>query len=209
MKSKYAIICSPRTGSTYLCSLLQDTKRAGNPDEFFNKTIDNRNCNIYSSNYKDCIIQTTKTKNEVFGAKVVDLNQFNNMKESGINFDSYIWLRREDKILQAISRYKAWWTGDWINRHKIGDVPYSQKDIKWCYDDLLKEEKFYSGFFNIINHIELWYNEDLCQAPQQTVIAVLDFIGVDTTNLPPMKAVHEIFRNEESYEWKDKFLKHG
>jgi LPS sulfotransferase NodH len=36
---RYSIISTPRSGTTYLCSLLQKTGRMGNPEEYFNDDL--------------------------------------------------------------------------------------------------------------------------------------------------------------------------
>ena len=60
MKAKYAILCSSRSGSTHLCDLLKSTNRAGNPEEFFNKSLDFNHLRK-GKGFVDGIVNGTKT----------------------------------------------------------------------------------------------------------------------------------------------------
>ena len=206
MKVRYAIICSARSGSTHLCSLLRSTKRAGNPDEYFNpERYNDTDCSVFSPDYVECIIEESKTKNNVFGTKVVDLNQLKNMEVAGFEPTHYIWLRREDQVLQAISLYKAWYSGVWEGMPGIS-VPYDENNIRIFLKQIKDEEKIYTDFFREKKHLEIWYNKDLTQAPEQVVISILNYIGVNTNFLPPIKSTQEVARNKESEHWKQTFL---
>lgn len=206
MKAKYAIVCSPRSGSTHLCSLLTSTKRAGNPEEFFNpEKYNDTDCSVFDKKYVECIMNATKTDNNVFGTKVVDLNQLKNIQVAGFEPSHYIWLRREDKVLQAISLYKAWYSGVWSDTPNI-DIPYNREEIKKFVSKLEQEEEAYIKFFKGKKHLEIWYNEDLVQVPEQVVIAILNYIGVNTNFLPLIRSDQVVARNNVSEEWKKQYL---
>ncbi|NIV10794.1 MAG: hypothetical protein GWN62_05755, partial [Aliifodinibius sp.] len=70
---RYIVAMTPRSGSSYLCSVLEGTRRLGAPGEFLNrefipnivKKIPGRNASEYLLN----VSKAKKTRNGVFGVK--------------------------------------------------------------------------------------------------------------------------------------------
>jgi LPS sulfotransferase NodH len=209
MKSKYAIVCGSRSGSTYLCDLLKSTNRAGNPKEYFNTEINFD----YLSNGKgfvDSIINGTKTENDVFGVKIVGKHQLSRYEKSTLEITHCIHLVRNDSIDQAISRYKAWKTNIWHFNNGITTIPdinYSYEGIKWCLDEIIEENKFYKTLLEGTNYIEISYEDDLLENPSQTIVCILEHLGISINDLPELRSTQIIFRNEQSKQWKLKFIK--
>ncbi len=192
---KYAIVCGSRTGSTYLCNLLTGTNRCGYPQEYFNK-------DLKFPYDKHELIKKYKTENDVWGVKVVGFDQINSFYQSNIQISHWIWLYREDKVLQAISRYRAFATNGW---HRLTPTPeYSFKDIKWCLDEIEREEEFFADFFENKDYLKLQYEIDICENSEQTVISTLHYLHIKTDDLPRIVSVRN---NTEliNYEWKIKF----
>jgi len=188
MKSKYAIVCGSRSGSTFLCDLLRSTIRAGNPQEFFNLDLRDGFAEMGTGKgYVDGVINGTKTENEVFGAKIVGFDQWNAAANSPLQFTDFIWLDRGNKVAQAISRFKSWKTNTW-HTNKPLDVKYSFKDIKWCYDEIKKEDKFYQEFFSKNNHLKVSYEQDLISNKDQTVKCILNHLNVNSNELPKLES---------------------
>lgn len=217
MKTRYAIVCGSRSGSTYLCELLRSTNRCGNPQEFFNPALVSdykRQLKLSQSadlmTYKHKVMNQFATANSVFGVKIVGCSeQLELFTASGLQPTHWIWLEREDKILQAISRYKAWKTNRWHKR--IGDsypaVEYSQKDIQWCLDEIYKEEEFFADFFSDKDHIKISYELDLCAEPDQTILACLAHMDINIDEIPELKSESVIVRNDEAETWKEWFIR--
>lgn len=208
MKSKYAILCGSRTGSTHLCDLLKSTRRAGNPQEFFNKSMDF----AYLDNGKgfvDSMVNGTKTENEVFGVKIVGVDQLENYSNSTLEFTHCIYLNRKDKISQAISRYKSWKTDVWHLNEKnkrIPDVEYSYDDIKWCLEQIETEESIFKRILDESHYFEITY-EDLVENPDQSIYCVLEYLGILTEELPDLQSNQKKVSGSKSLEWKERFLK--
>lgn len=205
MKAKYAIVCGSRSGSTLLCDLLKSTKRAGDPQEFFNEDLikDFKKLDK-GKGYKDGIINGTKTENEVFGVKVVGFDQWKNFKESNLNLTHYVYLERENKIAQAISRYKSWKTNKWHSNKPL-DVEYSFEDIKWCYEEILKEDEFFKNFFQGQDHQRISYEKDLLNNKEQTIRCILNHLDVNNNDLPSLKTERVKIANFESKKMEKKF----
>lgn len=197
MKSKYAVVCGSRCGSTFLCDLLKSTNRAGDPQEFFNDDIKPKFEKFNKKGYVDGIINNTKTENDVFGVKIVGFDQWENFKKSPLQITHYIWLYRENKVAQAVSRYKSWKTNRWHTDKPI-DVEYSYEDILWCYEEILKEEKFFQNFFKDKDHIKVSYEKDLLANKDQTIRCILHHLTINNDELPELKSSRIKISNYQS-----------
>lgn len=192
---KYAIVCGSRTGSTYLCDLLKSTNRCGLPEEFYNKDM-----GFPQDKHK--WIKKYTSANDVFGVKIVGLNQLKAFFDSELKIDYYLWLYREDSVLQAISRYIAFSTNGW---HKQKPLPeYSYDGIKWCLDEIESENIYFEDFFEDKNYLKLNYEIDLCQNPEQTIVASLSFMDINVEELPRIKSVRKL-THEVNQQWKNRF----
>lgn len=205
MKSKYAIVCGSRTGSTLLCDLLKSTNRAGDPHEFFNKDIRPNFEKFNKKGYVDGIINNTKTENDVFGVKIVGMDQWQAFQKSPLQITHYIWLYRENRVAQAISRYKSWKLNKW-HTNKPLEVSYSFEDIEWCYGEILKEEIFYSNFFKNKHHIKISYEKDLLASKDQTIRCILNHLGVNSNELPELKSDRVKISNYNSKKMELQFI---
>ncbi|NBD38867.1 MAG: hypothetical protein GVY10_09890, partial [Verrucomicrobia bacterium] len=59
-----------------------------------------------------------------------------------------LWVRRRDKVAQAVSLYKAEKTDKWRSEAGVQeDVPYSAADIARCLQRIRKEEAAWEAFF--------------------------------------------------------------
>lgn len=197
MKSKYAIVCSSRSGSTLLCDLLKSTNRAGDPQEFFNEDIRCKFEKYNKKGYADGIIKATKTENDVFGVKLVGFDQWAAFNKNPMNLTHYIWLHRENQVAQAVSRYKSWKTNKWHTDKPI-EVAYSFEDIRWCYEDILREGLACEIFFSNNDHIKVSYEKDLLANKDQTIRCILNHLGVNNNELPTLKSKQTKISNYQS-----------
>lgn len=213
----YAIITGSRTGSSHLCDLLESTNRLGKPDEYFNiEMMPYYLKNILpqtNQSYVDKLTWSTKKSNFVVGIKlnhvnhIYELDQHNMIEKIGY----WVWLIRDDKVMQAISRYKAWQTDVWdwtqTNENKNPNLKYDKVKIKAAYDSVIEEERWIGLFLKDKNYMEVYYEEDLTKNPEQTVISILNFIGVPTEDLPVLKSQQKVMRDQQSLAWKAQFIK--
>lgn len=216
---KYVIYCGSRSGSSYLCELLRSTKRLGKPAEYFNDALIDgyRKCfgmpdDVSHRDYALSIIKNAITDNEIFGVKVVGHRaQMDAFRKSKIQPTHYIWLRREDVLLQAISRYKAWMNNKWDSSEESKKtnlhVVYDFKNIDWCVKEIEEENAFFERFFKDKEALEIWYEGDLCESPDQTVISILSYFGVSTEDLPFLSSKSVVLRDHKAEEWKHRYLR--
>ena len=130
----YIIAASPRTGSSLLAETLTATRRAGNPDEFFDVLPKNEQhwMDRYQippgAGYLDHLIQASRTPNGVFGFKLhwhqlpalqkrltescpaaaePDQRTVLDLLRQRFPDLRFLWLSRRNKVAQAISYYRA------------------------------------------------------------------------------------------------------
>jgi LPS sulfotransferase NodH len=207
VKSKYAILCSSRSGSTHLCDLLRSTKRAGDPQEFFNRSL-NFNHLLNGKGFVDGIVNGTKTENDVFGAKLVGLDQLSDYADSTLEFTHCIYLKRRDVVAQAVSRYKSWKTGVWHLNDKHKKIPkthYCFDGIKWCYDAILEESRIFESILSEAPYLEVCYEDDLINNPEQTIYCILEHMNISTKELPLLNSGQKKVSDKDSVEWAQMF----
>lgn len=213
-KIRYAILCGSRTGSTYLCDLLESTNRLGTPNEYFNPSIIHKFYNEFKPNdfwdYVNKLYWNTKKDNDCMGAKIISdgWKQMEFAQAFGYldQVTHWIYLNREDKVLQAISRYKAWHSGNWQYKKERPVLKYSRGDIKFTLNHIIENDARDQEFLEGKNFTEITYEGDLLEEPNQTVFHILNFLGLPTTGLPKLETSRVIQRNEQSLEWREKFL---
>lgn len=192
--NNYIICMTARSGSTMFCSLLEKTQLLGYPDEYLNsrgviqmylKKFPSHN--IFD--YFDRLRCHQVTPNGVFGMKTNYLD-FKPLLENslvGTLFApvKFIYLERQDVVLQAVSSYMARKTGVWHlnNARSEGNyrqVEFDELQIIKLMDELILEKLEWESFFSLysINPLRLSYEEILSDV-NKTVKAFGDFLNVE------------------------------
>lgn len=143
------------------------------------------------------------TDNGVFGAKLM-FNQLPDLEQhaaalpelagtSGSDLlerlfagPRYVWLRRDDKVRQAVSLWRALQTRTWRLEHPgaNGETPtvsYSFEGVEHLRRRLSADDQAWGRFFlhSLIEPLELVYEDDVAPDPVGAVTRVLAYIGVD------------------------------
>ena len=102
---------------------------------------------------------------------------------------SYVWMRRRDKVRQAISLWRALQTRTWRLEHPSGEdeaprLSYSFEGIEHLRRRLSADDQAWGRYFrhSLIARLELVYEDDVSPDPAGAVARVLAQIEVD---LPP------------------------
>ena len=135
--SPYLLCCVQRSGSWLLAHSLADTGIAGIPRDYFDEAEYNQNSDAWGTDgfspYLAAVRSRATTPNGVFGTKMMwnDFGPFRDalrregpysqlsdprMLAAAFPGITYIWLRREDKIRQGISWWRAVVTDQWAVR---------------------------------------------------------------------------------------------
>lgn len=202
----YIICTTPRSGSFFLCDLLDKSGVAGRPHEYLTKqTIGHFMAKWGATDFSDYLKQIpekTASPNGVFGVKVMwgllpDLcrevtgqdskSAIGSMLNEFFPDTRYIFLQRENTVRQAISLYKAARTGVWAVRNKqhqekeklVSKPAYDYYALLNNVNQLQSDNGAWKQFFavNSIHPLSLTY-EDCAADPDAAVSQILSFIGV-------------------------------
>jgi len=208
----YLICTVPRSGSYLLAEALESTGIAGQPKEYFDRRLvefwDTRLARLPDVSADlpllDKILMAGTTPNGVFGAKV-HWYQFAEFGEDLLR-DSpeprcslkrriagvlpgirYVWLRRRDKIRQAISYYRAIKTDVWwdIKRHLPPDTQaHSQPEFDFAAIQALLQlidsyEAHWQDYFRAchLQPMVLFY-EDVASDVETATRSVLQYLNI-------------------------------
>ncbi|WP_417450510.1 Stf0 family sulfotransferase [Kordiimonas sp.] len=138
LKAKYAVISTPRCGSTMFCDKLHKTGVLGNPMEWFNL----RYIKAYAKakgikrlafeQYTRDVILRTASSNGIFGVNI-HVHQYATAKDNGVDLldligvDKVYYIYRRDKLAQVYSYAKAIATDVWTSHVK----PTPERAEKW------------------------------------------------------------------------------
>lgn len=109
--------------------------------------------------------------------------------ESWFPHARYVFLRRADKVRQAISFQRAlrsgvWWSLRRERREEAGTPHMDLADVHRLQRELEEEDARWQAFFRESTRepLELWY-EELADDPRGATIAVLRFLGLDSSSV--------------------------
>lgn len=246
----YIICTTPRSGSWLLGDGLASTSVAGNPSELFHhQEIQQHRARWRMDNPSDLTLEgylrvallESMTSNGVCGIKL----QYEQLAELPRKVQAlagprgmspaellsaifpgakYVWLRRRDKVRQAISLYIAWETNEWwsVNDsswsqtvHRFGKSPSPRKveasedpqfdpvALAGWESELREEDRNWQVFFetNAIRPLVIDY-EDLVSDYSGTITKVLQWLGIpsaESSIIPPPRLRRQ--SNARSEEW--------
>lgn len=161
-RTRYIICSSPRTGSTLLGQMLKDSNCAGDPLEYFNPQYLQALRRRFNTSRFDEIIQLLErhrtSSNGVFGIQIhwshfskIFLRNPNRQDLFFENFDKIIFIRRRDKIAQAVSLYRAYTTKLWSSLDEDRIKTNYHKDIEDFDPEALSKFLHY-----VIHQDEAW-----------------------------------------------------
>jgi LPS sulfotransferase NodH len=204
----YAICTTPRTGSNFLCEVLQATGIAGRPDEYFwNPPVGHEQWSIEQHRaYVERITRAGTTPNGVFGVKLMwsylgdvvarlaallDGEEASPPEILAATFPNlrYVWLTRRDKVRQGISFYRAIATQRWRSidpgNRADADVQFDFQAIEALIEASIKDERAWQQFFQRygIQPLTITY-EDLERAPDMIVRQIVDHFGMGHSTQP-------------------------
>ena len=210
-KASYAILTTPRSGSTFFCDLLSSTKIAGYPQEHLRLAAQElaKYCNFDYLRLLHNLMEHRITDNGVFGTKFISHFLFElqgtkpNFRQIFKSIDRFILLVRKDKVAQAVSLVLAQKTEIWHLRqndlnqnNKIESYKSKLENINIDDDLLLEVEQKHKFIQNqearlkkILNAnqkeaLEVVY-ENIVDDASSAIDLVLNFLDID----PSSKAI--------------------
>ena len=210
----YLICATPRTGSSLLCGLLDSTEVAGRPESYFRKSDEQYWASRWGlarmpdrtfnhSVFIEAAIAAGRTENGVFAARVMwgtldevierlgavypdstgaDLDLLNR----AFGRTSFVYLRREDVLAQAVSWLRAeqvdiWFETDQTPRRQAKQAPQFDFDqIHELVGTINEHDEAWRQWFTSVGvqpH-QVWY-ADLDVDPVGVIRGILEFLGLD------------------------------
>jgi trehalose 2-sulfotransferase len=202
----YAVCAVARSGSNLLTDGLHATRRAGRPNQFFCELFETTYAEKYGldprrdyARYVRGIIDATVTSNEVFGfklmgwylesfiAKLRGTGQFGGGHDFELLNNAFprlqlIRIQRRDKLRQAISKARAYQSGQWKvreNEMPANELHFDAALIDRCLLEIRREEEMWSRFFQRTGAPALTVDyEELADDYQGAISAVLTFLKI-------------------------------
>jgi LPS sulfotransferase NodH len=126
----------------------------------------------------------------------------------------YIWLRRRNKVAQGISHFRAYKTGMWEAPygHSVRSeayqrsIPFDFRFIERCVLEAQRYEREWGAYFQRRNlaPLELFY-EDLIGDYDQSLRAVLQFLGIPHSDLPKTEPQLQQLADATSLLWEQRY----
>jgi trehalose 2-sulfotransferase len=231
----YVIASIPRSGTHLLCSILQNTGVAGSPAEHFlskpGETWEQRWGTSSRVAYVEHVLRQSTAADGVFGT-VIMWNYFERMLQmlqeipaykslNGAQLlaavfgkPKYIWMRRRNRVEQAVSWAIACQTGVWTKKAKEKSQPYAipRFDFKvideWC-NRIAAHDEGWANYFreNQIEPLILFY-EDVGASHVGAAERVLEFLALSVPrNMEIAAPAVEKQATRISEEWAARYLK--
>lgn len=162
----YMICFSGRVGSNHLCEQLLSLGCFGNPREYYNPALKPALMAgfgaVDEADYWRRIESATRSRNGIWGLKVCHDGLLSiEAALGGVPPTRPVWLRRRDRLRQAISWYRARATRVWVDRGDAHPVPtpaYDRRAIEHYLAEIDRVDRFWEGRFSE-SPLELWYEE--------------------------------------------------
>ena len=195
----YAIVTTPRSGSTYLCDLLDSTNIAGHPSEHLRLAAQElaKHCNFNYLTLLNNLIEHRVTNNGVFGTKLISHFLFE-LQQTKPDFrrifksiDKFILLIRKDKLAQAVSLVVAQQTEVWHLHNNGKNTNYQSKldnieinsklldNVEQKYDFIHKQEaRLKKVLSNNQSSPLIVVYEDILDDAELQINRILDFLAI-------------------------------
>lgn len=214
-KTGSLILTSPRTGSTWLASMINQTGQMGMCDEWLEKAHFPSGFGSVDDSFFEQLLKLSSTPNGRFCVKVFPWHLYRISKEGGVDFIhqmsqrynvKLVLLERRDKIAQAVSHAKARKSGVWTAaQRKKYNPDYSFERIFRSYLNIQNQDLFWKTYLNFKNiefsHI---FYEEIIKDKNSILTDIAHQISVSN----PGAAQSEIHKQDNSLNenWTTRFL---
>lgn len=212
-RESYFICGTPRCGSWLLCGLLASTGVAGRPHEWFWRDTQESLVRAWGApdfaSYLELVLAAGTTPNGIFGAKVM----WGHLAElSAFPRPRFVWLRRRDRVAQAVSFATAAQTGHW---HHWDPPPREVPTFRFEeVDALLREldelERGWAGWFERqrIEPLELTYEELVADQETET-LKVLELLSLQLPAGTAIRPLTQAARDATNDDWSARYRAEG
>jgi LPS sulfotransferase NodH len=202
----YVILGTPRSGTSHLCRLLSSTGVLGRPAEYLHP----KRLPLLSGDRWESLKRLSSTPNGVFAVKAF-FRHFADHKYRDLHARiltlPIVFVRRDDKLGQAISFARALQTEQWDSSEAPKRVPsYDASAITFCLKEILQHEMLLQMMFasRDLAVLDLTY-EDLESRPQLAIGQIAAMIGVDDLHVQPSSSLR-LQRDNTTIEWRRRYV---
>ena len=212
----YALCTSPRSGSNFLCQLLESTGLLGKPREYFDGF--SRRALDFADYPDDVALQVewirtrAITANGVYGVKLFPWHFAKAAGQLDLLSElpdlKFIRLTRVDKLGQAISWTRALQTSQYRSSQQLqGDARYDPEAITRQLHRLVAIDATWDAYFARTAQAALQLSyEGILQDPDRAVADVLAFMGLGRARADESKVTVKKQRDALSEEWRERYL---
>jgi LPS sulfotransferase NodH len=232
----YLVCATHRSGSNLLCQALWHTDLCGRPQEFFSPTRAEKIAAEHEltadpgedyAAYVAELIEGRASPNGVFGGKMMWAHLAPFVAALGNEGEGteavlarvfpalrYLWVRRGDKLRQAISMWKAKQTKVYNSLQageRAGDGPAAEFDfaeIRKCKERFEREDEAWGEFFRSsgIEPVEVVY-EEFAANYEAGVASILAEFGIATPDGFAVKSLtYQKLADATNEEWRERYL---
>lgn len=221
--TKYLIAFTPRSGSSYLCERLERTGVAGIPREILNKDLMPIVLKQIPARtplgYLDKVLSVRVSPQGVSGFKTTwfQFTEYSELLPSAHDWAEYrfIYLRRDDLALQAVSLYRAVSSNvfhtnipvDGDAERRMAELPYQYEAILRWYEHIAEQEQAWERYFAARGLAPLRLSYEAVYADVSAVVqSILGFVGVEGVfDAQREPSVFRKLGNATSEEWAERF----
>lgn len=209
----YAIIGTPRSGTSHLCRLLTSTGIMGKPAEYLHPShsasVTGPAATVPGDTWAS-IKAISRTDNGVYAIKAF-YDHFRRFEGENIHRMvlalPLVLVTRNDKIGQAISLVRAMQTRQWSSESEASKDPhYDAMAIRNCLDRILVHETTFRQAIALHGLPALFVTyEEYVEQPLRTLRAIGALVGVDGFDTPLQSSL-KIQRDSLNAVWRDRFI---
>ncbi|MFN7002569.1 MAG: Stf0 family sulfotransferase [Roseinatronobacter sp.] len=230
-RRKLMILFTPRSGSSWLTDIVTRSKQLGKPREWFNPNFIPNINRAMNANSRDGYIAMLMRKHalgNVFSAEVTiyQMQRSFESEETFLQFFParlpYVWLRRKDLVLQAVSLAKAVQT-QVFHAPQASPEDLVRAEHSFTYDPaeidrwlvhILDQERLGAAFFerHQITPLQLDYETMMDQGAEATLRALLAHVRPRRPELPAsvqkrLKSKHEKIGSDQNHDYAERYAR--
>jgi len=226
-RSSVLLCALPRTG-TALTGRLLERNGLGTFGEWFWREDVARNWKAWGcdswGDYVQSVLEHGTSDSGVFGVKLMwgylgdtlfELRRLSReydaadlaVLSSVFSRPRFVWLRREDVVMQAVSWVKAVQTGQWMSGQPVtGEAKFDFEEIEGLYHLARVQDGAWHRWFGAqrIEPFEIVY-EELYREPERVMAEALAFLGVDAE--PRVEMPRDLIKQADGMnaEWAERY----
>lgn len=213
---RYMVATMPRSGSTFVTSLLWRTGVLGAPLEYLNSRMNKRQIEQSRDllEYWSTVQRRRTGINGVFGWKMF-IRHYQDMRDLNpeilplLSADKIIYLDRRDEASHAVSHWRAIETQSWFAESpELHNISYDRGGIQDALTILRNQRNAWERLFSVLQAqpLRIFY-EDFLSEPDKVISLICDYIGVFERD--GAKQLHIPLpvtqRNNQTIDWADSF----